>query len=322
MDDGSAVPATVKIQVVCNGTARTVTQTTSVNDFSFQWNASPPSGQTSGASTAFAEIGAVSDAGSRVERMTDDPRQACDLRAEVGGYTSTEVHLSNRLDLDGSDVGVIFLHRIAGDEGRIVSISTLQAPKDARKNFDKGTDLLHAGKLPEAATCFEKAVTIYPRYAEAWLSLGRIQFTTGRRDAALESMQRAKDLDDKLVGAWQVMGYIAAGRQDWENAAHYLDEAVRLDPADSPLPWFFSAFAHYQLQGFEEAERSIRAEIKLDPQFRIKRAQFLLALILIARQDTVGGAAVLHNYLAASPDPRDVDNAKTILSRLQPVAAK
>ena len=59
-----------------------------------------------------------------------------------------------------------------------------------------------------------------------------------------------------------------------------------------------------------------------DPQFRIRRAQFLLALILIARQDTEGGAAVLHNYLAASPDPRDVDNAKNILSRLQPYAAK
>jgi hypothetical protein len=53
-----------------------------------------------------------------------------------------------------------------------------------------------------------------------------------------------------------------------------------------------------------------------------KGAQFLLALILIARQDTEGGAAVLHSYLAGSPDPRDVDNAKNILGRMQPYAAK
>lgn len=320
MDDGSPVPSAVKIQVVCNGTARTVTLTTPNDDFVFQWNAAPPVGPTTG--SAFTEIGAVSDAGSRVDRVADDPREACDLRAEAGGFKSTEINLNNRIGFDGSDVGVVFLHRVRGDESKVVSMSTLQAPKDARKNFEKGTELVHLGKLPEAAGYYEKAVAIYPRYADAWISLARVQFTMGQKDAALDSSQRAMNLDDKLVGAWQVLGYIASDRQEWKQAAHYLDEAVRLDPMDSPLPWFFSAFAHYQLQSFDEAERSIRAEIRLDPQFRIRRAQFLLALILIARQDTDGGVAVLHNYLASSPDPRDVDNAKNILTRLQPIASR
>ncbi len=275
-------------------------------------------GQTSGGGSAFTEFGAAIDAGSRFDRTEENLPQSCDLRAESGGYGSTEINLNNRFGFDGSDVGIIFLHRLAQGETGMVSVSTLQAPKDARKNFDKGTELLRQGKVAEAAKSFERAVAIYPGYAEAWLSLGRIQFTTGSRDAAQGSAQRAMDLDSKLVGAWQVLGYIASDKQDWREAAHYLDEAVRMDPTGSALPWFFSALAHYNLRSFDEAERSIRAEIKLDPQFRIRRAQFLLALILIARQDTVGGVAVLHNYLAASPDPRDVKNANDILSRLQP----
>ncbi len=44
MDDGSPVPSSVKIQVVCNGSERTVTRTTPMNDFIFQWSAGTDDG--------------------------------------------------------------------------------------------------------------------------------------------------------------------------------------------------------------------------------------------------------------------------------------
>ena len=102
----------------------------------------------------------------------------------------------------------------------------------------------------------------------------------------------------------------------------YLEQAERLEPVSSVLPWFFSALAYYQLGRFEEAERSIRAEMKLDPQFQYRRSEYLLGLILIARHDTEQGGEMLRDYLASSPNPGDVDAAKTILSRLQSVASK
>ena len=43
--------------------------------------------------------------------------------------------------MDSPDVGTIFLHRLGNVEGRIVSAISLAAPKDARKAFEKGSDL-------------------------------------------------------------------------------------------------------------------------------------------------------------------------------------
>ncbi len=53
------------------------------------------------------------------------------------------------------DVGAIVLHRITGDEGRVVSLLALRAPKDAKKSFDKGTEQVRANKLTDAAASFK-----------------------------------------------------------------------------------------------------------------------------------------------------------------------
>src|SRR5580658_2929468 len=102
-------------------------------------------------------------------------------------------------------------------------------------------------------------------------------------------------VDARLVGAWQVMGYIAFDEHKWEEAARYLDEAVRLEPLNSPLPWYFDAAANYELRRFEIAERSIRTAISLNHQGTSMPADYLLGIILIARHDLSGGAQALRN---------------------------
>ena len=199
----------------------------------------------------------------------------------------------------------------------MVSALTLAAPRDARKLFEKGAEWLHAGNLTAAAASFQKAVTVYPRFADAWLDLGATQFKMGACDSARNSLDRAIELDPKLPGAWQILGYLAFNQQKWDDSAGYLSKAEQLDPMNSPMPWFYSAAALYELRRYDQAEKSIRTEIGMDPQFRNHRAQYLLGLILIARHDTTEGSDALRSYLATAPDPRDVVAAKTLLSGLQ-----
>jgi Flp pilus assembly protein TadD len=140
-------------------------------------------------------------------------------------------------------------------------------------------------------------------------------------DAAKASLRKALDLDPKMAGTWQTMGYMASDQGDWSNAVRDLGEAERLDPL-STLPWFVSAIAYYRLHRFAEAEASIRAEMKLDPQLQYPRSQFVLGLILIARHDVEGGTASLRNYLASSPDPRDVATASALVNQPMNIASK
>ena len=65
---------------------------------------------------------------------------------------------------------------------------------------------------------------------------------------------------------------------------------------NSPMAWYFSALANYNLGRFEQAEHSVRAELNLDKN---PGAEYVLGLVLIARKDYKGGADALRTYLAS-----------------------
>jgi hypothetical protein len=73
---------------------------------------------------------------------------------------------------------------------------------------------------------------------------------------------------------------------------------------------------------FNEAEKSIRQEMQIDTERHYRRAQFLLGLILVARNEIITGTQALREYLAGAPDPGDVRTANAMLSRLALLAAK
>ena len=66
----------------------------------------------------------------------------CDLQAKLNGYRSQTVSLAGRRPMDDPNVGTILLHRNGpAEEGKTVSMVSLQAPKDAKKAYDKGMDV-------------------------------------------------------------------------------------------------------------------------------------------------------------------------------------
>lgn len=322
MEDGSPVPGSVDIKLACNGSERTVAHTSVNNDFAFEWVRPARSGPSMGINSFTTPIpGAIGDASSAPRSPIMEQSGYCELRASLSGYRSSEINLNNPTEFDGNNVGVVWLRAVNAHRGNMVSALSLAAPKEARKLFDKGTQLLHSANLRAAAISFQKAVTIYPRYVDAWLNLGNAQLRMGANDSAKSSLERAIDLDPKMPGAWQMLGYMAINQKKWNDAADYLCHAEQLDPANSPMPWFYSAVAYYELRKYDQAEKSIRTEIDMDPVFQNRRAEYVLGMILIARHDVAGGSSALRNYLASKPDPRDVATVESALSGLQKPAS-
>jgi tetratricopeptide (TPR) repeat protein len=317
MDDGSPLPGSVNIESICGPLKRTMDHTAADGGFAFQWTTTAHSfGDASEAVRATGGNGGGALTGSRNGSRGVDPLENCDLLADSAGYSSSRVNLYDRGGQNNFDVGVIVLHRLDGGEGHTVSMLALKAPKAARKSFEKGTNLAAANKPDEAVTNFEAALRLYPEYADAWLSLGRIQWQLEHKEEARESFRKAMNLDNSLVGPWEELGYLACDDAKWEDAVRYLDRAVHLDPMDSPAAWYFNSLANYNLGRFDLAERSVRAALKLD-NTRNPQADYLLALVLIARKDLAGGAAALRTYIAASPKTADAETAKRELSRLE-----
>jgi Tfp pilus assembly protein PilF len=327
--DGSVL-AQATIERVCGGIAKTVAYTDSKGKFSFQWGdrssimtdaSDAGSGRARSSNTG--GFGSAQSAGG-ASVLAADPfgsrMMNCELRANVAGFTSDTVNLFNRRTADNPDVGMIVIHPIAGVEGSSISVTSLLAPKDAKAAYERGLHALLKNKRDDAAKDFEKAVKIYPRYADAWVSLGKVRLEEQAIEPARVAMRSAMEADPKLVAPYMELGLLAAKDLNWQESGKFLDRAVELDPIDFPQAWYADAVAHFNLGNYDAAEKSARSAVKLDPRRANPRSGYLLGLVLAEKKDYTGAAAELRNYVKVAPNAPDAAKATAKLSELEKLA--
>lgn len=321
MEDGTPLPQSVTIQRNCYGIVRSVAYTSAGGSFGFQWNNTPGIIQdaSEGGGRTMGQMTGLSSAGiSASPNSTSNPRSTtgCELRASLAGFRSDAINLSNRTSLDNSDVGVIVLHRQTAVNGYSVSASALQAPKAAKKAYEQGVQALAKNQTDPAARAFEKAVAIYPNYADAWLSLGKIRRSQGQTEPARKALLKAVEADPKLMAPLLELGFLSAAQNDWDGARGYLERAVKLEPSGYPIAWYTLAVANYNLGNRDEAEKDARRAAKLDVKNGIPRERYLLGLILEEKKDLAGAAAEFEAYLKLAPN--EVDGPQ-VLAEIQQI---
>jgi tetratricopeptide (TPR) repeat protein len=321
MDDGSPPPANISIQRICTNTPHTVAYTDSKGRFNFQWGVSsgiiPDASENTsmiGGNRTFDDAPAGMNSRNGIAGMNS--MMGCQVAANAPGFRSEAIDLGSHRAMDNPDLGTIVLHRLANVEGTSVSATSLNAPKDAKKAWEKGVQLLHKNKTAEASAELEKAVALYPKYANAWLDLGRARVKQKQTDPAREAFLKAIDADGKLVEPYIELGEMAARREDWPESARYLDRALQLDPVDFPQLWFEDAVASYNMKEYDRAEKNAREALKLDSNHRNPRANQLLGLILINKHDYTGAGAALRTYVQLAPNAQDLDQVKAQLLQL------
>jgi tetratricopeptide (TPR) repeat protein len=307
--------------MVCSNLRRTVASTDSKGQFTFRYGGTvnvtsdaSASGQQSSNPLLSISSG---DAASTFRTIAN-----CGLRANLPGYLSDEVSLTDRRSTERSDVGTIVLHRMFAVEGVAVSSTSLNAPKKARDAYESGLRSMRSGRMDTAAKEFERAIAAYPVYANAWLELGRARRQLGTASTAQEAWKKAIELDPKLTGAYVELGLDAGLSHTWKVATQYLDQALRLDPLGYPEAWFGNAVAHYYLGEYNDAEKSAREAVRLDPKGRNPRAGYVLGMILAKKGDRDGAAAELKRYLKAAPQAPDAAVVKAQLAQIENNAPK
>jgi Flp pilus assembly protein TadD len=338
MEDGTPPPNSLSIQRLCSGSPHTVAYTNSKGQFNFEWGS--PSGIVADASESMSPISGARSSdmpgfggtrGSQMESGMGGPSlMGCELLVNAPGFRSDRLDLSNHRAADNPELGTIILHRMTEVEGTSVSATTLNAPKDAKKAWEKGQQALHAAqkmpagpkksgrdaKLAEAEKELAKAVDLYPNFAAAWLDLGRARLMQGETVPGKEALLKSLSVDAKLVEPYVELGEQSAREQSWADAAKYMDHALQLDPVDFPRLWFEDAVANYNSQNFDRAEKNAREALKLPPARSDPHANQLLGLILINKHDYAGAGEALRAYVRLSPDAKDIDQVKAQLEQI------
>ena len=327
MDDGSVPPPNVSIQRACGGaTDKPVAYTDSKGRFSFQMghdmNVLPDASTDIGADNNTA-LGTPFGSSTQQNRSsgTIGPQLAgCELLAVLPGYRSDVVQLGLRKYMDNPDVGTIVLHRQGNVEGTSISATSLDAPRDARKAYDKGLDAEKKQKWPEAQAEFEKAVGVYPKYAAAWFELGAALQHQGNKPQARDAFRKSLEADRRFLKPYLPLSVMAFDERNWAETLELTAALTRLDPVDYPLAYLFNAMANQSLGNLDAAEKSAREAIKVDPGHRVQRAEYVLGLILVEKHDYDGALTLLRSYIQRSPNAPDSERIKTQISKIEDLA--
>jgi tetratricopeptide (TPR) repeat protein len=328
LEDGTPPPDSVTIERVCGGIARPEGYTDSKGRFSFEVGRNQ--GMFNDASYGSERDpfssgpGFGSPAGSRSPGGMGGGRQqmerelmGCDIAAKLAGYRSEAVSLAGRRSLDNPDVGTIVLRRIANVEGVATSMTTLMAPKEARKSYDKAKELMKKNKLAEAQKELDKAVELHPKFAVAWFELGRVHLTANRNDEAKAAFTKAIESDAKYVNPYMPLAQMAAGVQKWDEAAEFSGKLIRLNPVDFPQAFLINGVANYNLKKYEEAEKSAQEAVKLDTNHRMPKAHHLLGALLAEKGELEPAASQLRDYLKFSPQAGDAENVRKFITDIE-----
>jgi tetratricopeptide (TPR) repeat protein len=161
---------------------------------------------------------------------------------------------SGRFDFDSTghqDVEVNIKHagRVnqsgpTGPASPLVAAADLNIPESARKEFDKANQFVTKENWQRAIERLNKAITIYPQYAQAYNNLGVAYGHLGDRARNLEALQKAISLNDHFAEAYLNLARLAIVDRDFPQAEVLLNKATAIDPTDAQI---LSALANMEL---------------------------------------------------------------------------
>jgi tetratricopeptide (TPR) repeat protein len=329
-NDGAPLPNDALVERVCNNRVRQEVYASPHGDFTMQLGSRADS---------FPEASADATSPSNLastNSIMGIPRhelENCDLRVSASGFHSRDVTLLG-LDTSGGsvDVGLIVVERGKKLEGATLSAAPYQAPKDARRAYEKGLQAEQNGKLADAHKYFETAVVLYPRFVNAWFQLGTVLQKEKQKDAARKAYTQATTLDTRFLPPYLFLASMAYEAENWTEVLRLTGHLLALDPLKQtdvtvytldldPLnyaeAYFFNSFANYKLNKIADAEKSALQAEHLDLRTHFPQLHLLLAEIFARKNNYARAITEIQIYLALAPQAKDAAQQRENLANLE-----
>jgi tetratricopeptide (TPR) repeat protein len=244
----------------------------------------------------------------------------CSVDAALPGFNANPLPIANRNISDSPNIGTIMLRREEGSGAAAISSTSASAPKDATKAFDKARNEWLDKKPDRAQRDLQKAVEVYPQYAEAWYQLGKIQEASNSPEA-WNSFSKAVAADPKFAFPYEHLASLAAQGANWQEVLNAANHALELAPRGTIQVWYYHALGNFQFQKMDVAETSAKKSLSMDPLHIQPNTEQLLAVILSQKGDTAGALEHLHNCLTYFAPGPNLELVKQQIAQLEPAAS-
>jgi Tfp pilus assembly protein PilF len=307
LEGGGTLAEPVAIERICNGTVHREGYSDAKGQFGFQLGTNisfQDASETDARTTANSQPRSASNSGRTPTNLT-----GCEFRAVLAGYQSTVAALRTSGETWQFDIGTIVLKRLGDAKGTTISMTSMAAPKDAMRAYEKAEKEMSA-KPDDAEKSLNKAVKIYPQFAAAWTLLGDLHRQNNQFDTARADYAQAVAADSQFVNPTYGLAMVAMQEKKWDEAIQLTDQVVKLNAFAFPLAYFFSAAANYNALKFDAAEESAKKFKALDTQHSHPDVCILLSHVYSRKEDYVGAAREIRDYLTAAPNSPEAENLR------------
>lgn len=162
--------------------------------------------------------------------------------AQLGGGGMRPASTTSGLGIEQNQMG-LWLNESDDDRRRKMLESfadfgsklDLKAPGAARREYEKGNQLVFRKSYADAAEHFVKAITAYPSFVSAHNALGSTYLDLGRNEEAQSEFQRSAALDGHLPHTFMNLGRAQLALKNFSGAQESMQKASELAPLDLRL---------------------------------------------------------------------------------------
>ena len=225
-----------------------------------------------------------------------------------------------------SDVGIVILYLeslppddVDAGPAETVDLRQLaaQISDEARDAYQASFEHLDSGNSEEALESLELAVELAPDYYDALNKLGVEYLNLERYRDAEQMLERAYALNrndpipltnlgtlhfqegEALMRSGVTAGDLNRATSSFVQAADYLAEAMRLDPASGRIAYYLGS-ALYKTGAYDTAEEALFVAMDNDP--RMDAARLALINVYVGQQRYEAALEQIALYLEANPD--------------------
>ncbi len=191
-----------------------------------------------------------------------------------------------------------------------VSITTLAAPKPARKAYKKATKEMNksAPDLQVATRHLEQAIDEYPEYAAAWTLLGRVHRRGDDKQRAHQALQRATELDPKYLEPYPQLAHIATENRGWVEVLRLSKAMLKINPY-FVLGHYYKGSALLMTGNLAGAERAFHEALDTADASLFPASHYMLAEVYRSQRDVTLAAREYRLYASAARSGPAVDKA-------------
>jgi Ca-activated chloride channel family protein len=239
----------------------------------------------------------------------------CVLEAELKGYVSSKIDLSNRLTMLNPRLPVIVLTPKSQTTTAFSTPSNV--PHSAQKDWSLAIKQLTERNWTAAEAPLKAVVQAAPKFPSGWAALGTLYGNLGKAEEARTALLKAVELDPKPLTNYLSLARAQVDVKDFKGAVDTSQILIQRDTKHTYVEaYYLGAIALYQLHDFDKAQAQIDDAIRMDKLRELPRAEYVLGLILEAKKDYPGAEQHLKSFVLLHPRAKEVAKVNERLANL------